>query len=77
MKDGAASKEVRHPAARPLHKEVLQFLLTNHAFVDAVDLRCRTPLMLAAATNLVEAVEILLLVPMLMPTTSMGTPLYT
>ena len=60
-KDGSAPKEIRHPAAPPLHKEVLQFLLANHAFVDAVDSRCRTPLMLAAATNLVEAVEILLL----------------
>ena len=61
MKDGKLLKEVRHSSASPLHKEVLQFLLANHAFVDAVDFKCRTPLMLAAATNLVDAIEILLL----------------
>lgn len=53
-------KEVRHISAAQLHKETLMFLLSSNAFCDAVDTYCRTPLMLAAATNLTEAVEILL-----------------
>lgn len=53
-------KEVRHIAAAQLHRETLMFLLSSNAFCDAVDTHCRTPLMLAAATNLTEAVEILI-----------------
>ena len=57
---GSKPKEVRHLSAPQLHKEILIFLLSSNAFCDAVDTHCRTPLMLAAATNLTEAVEILL-----------------
>ena len=62
MKDGAALQGSPSPSC-PATSQRGVTVLTNkpHAFVDAVDLRCRTPLMLAAATNLVEAVEILLL----------------
>ena len=37
----------------------LRALLSNRGFVDSLDYRCRTPLMLAAAANLLEAVKIL------------------
>ncbi len=43
-----------------LHKEVTSILLDNHAFVDAVDINCRTPLMIAAMCNLNDAVTLLL-----------------
>jgi ankyrin repeat protein len=55
-----SQKEVRHLGSAQLHKEVLIFLLSSSAFVDAVDTRCRTPLMIAASTNVTDAVEILL-----------------
>jgi len=43
-----------------MHREVLLLLLKNHAFVDCVDINCRSPLMLAAASNLPSALELLL-----------------
>ena len=57
---GSTPKEVRHLSTQQLHKETLLFLLSSNAFCDAVDSFCRTPLMLAASTNVTEAVEILL-----------------
>ena len=42
------------------HREVLALLLRRHAFLDSLDVNCRTPLMLAAACNLTDAVGMLL-----------------
>ena len=42
-----------------LFPETLQLLLNNSAFCDAMDVHCRTPLMLAAAANLVVAIDLL------------------
>jgi len=42
-----------------LFSETLQLLLNNSAFCDAMDAHCRTPLMLAAAANLVVAIDLL------------------
>jgi ankyrin repeat protein len=42
------------------HSGALSVLLFNNAFVDSIDHKCRTPLMLAAAANLKDAIVMLL-----------------
>ena len=42
------------------HRETLALLVKRHAFLDSLDANCRTPLMVAAACNLSDAVTVLL-----------------
>jgi len=42
------------------HRETLALLLRRHAYLDSLDVNCRTPLMLAAACNITDAVGMLL-----------------
>ena len=41
------------------HCDTTLLLLKNHAYVDSIDINCRTPLMYAACANLVDACRIL------------------
>ena len=45
---------------RGKHQDVISILLQNGAYVDSIDYRGRTPLMLAASCNLVDILSILL-----------------
>ena len=42
------------------HGEVLSNILSNRGYVDSLDYKCRTPLMLAAGANLFDAVKLLI-----------------
>ncbi len=48
-------------AATPIcnHRDTILLLLKNQAYVDSLDINCRTPLMYAACANLVDACRIL------------------
>jgi hypothetical protein len=48
------------PSGEEQFPETLLLLLRYSAFVDSVDISCRTPLMIAASANLTQAVDILL-----------------